>query len=86
MTIEKKAWPELFKAVLDGRKTFDVRLADFNCQPGDTLVLKEWDPRTKEYTGRTAEKRVTFVFRTKRQPFWSEEEAEKHGFQIIAFT
>lgn len=47
MRIEKKCWPEYFNKVLEGKKTFDFRLADFECKEGDILVLKEWDPNTK---------------------------------------
>ena len=85
MTIEKKIWPEYFQAISDGDKTFELRLADFKCQPGDTLMLKEWSPDTKEYTGRTIEKQVTYVLKTKDVKFWSNEEIEKHGLQIISF-
>ena len=86
MKIEKKAWPELFEKVLSGDKTFDVRLADSKIKIGDLLVLKEWDPKTKSYTGREIEKKVTFALQSKDlKKFWTKEEIEKHGFQIIAF-
>lgn len=83
--IEKKVWPEYFQKILDGVKTYELRLADFDCQSGDTLILKEWDPTTKEYTGREIEKTVTCVGKTKGLTFWSKEEIEKYGYQIIAF-
>lgn len=83
--IEKKTWPEMFKAVRSGKKTFDLRLADWQCQEGDILVLKEWDPKRKKYTGRVLEKKVTFVLKTKDIKFFSKEEIEKHGFQVIGF-
>ena len=85
MRIEKKVWPKFFQKILDGDKTFELRLADFECKPGDILVLKEWDPETKKYTGRVLEKRVTYVIKTKVIKFWPEEDVEKYGFQIIAF-
>jgi hypothetical protein len=84
-TIEKKVWPDYYQKILDDEKHYELRLADFECNPGDVLVLREWDPETKEYTGRKMEKSVTFVGKTKGQKFWSEEEVEKHGFQIISF-
>lgn len=84
MRIEKKAWPEYFQKVFDGDKTFDVRLADFECKPGDVLVLKEWDPKTKQYTGRVIEKKVKYVLKTKELPF-AKEEVDQCGFQVIAF-
>lgn len=85
MRIEKKTWPEYFQKIVDGVKTYELRLADFECGPGDVLVLREWNPKTKQYTGRTIEKTVTYVGKTKGQTFWPKEDVEKFGFQIIAF-
>lgn len=85
MLIEKKIHPQYFQAILDGKKTFELRLADFACQEGDFLLLKEWDPQTKEYTGREMEKKVSYVIKTKNITFWSKEEIDKHGFQVIGF-
>ena len=85
MNIEKKVWPEYFQKIVDGVKTYELRLADFECKPGDILILKEWNPKTKEYTGRSIKKTVTYVGKTKDQLFWPKEEVEKYGFQIIAF-
>ena len=85
MKIEKKVWPEFFQKIIDGDKTFELRLADFKCNIGDTLLLREWNPKTKKYTGRTLEKNVTYVIKTKGIKFWPKEEIEKFGFQIIAF-
>ncbi len=45
MRIEKKCWPEFFQKLADGTKTYELRLADWECNPGDTLVLREWDPK-----------------------------------------
>jgi len=83
--IEKKVWPKYFQAIVEGRKNFEVRLADFDCKEGDILVLREWDPNKKEYTGRVIEKEVTYVARTKDFNFWSKGEVEKYGYQIIGF-
>ena len=85
MIIEKKIWPEYFKKIKSGEKTFELRLADWECNVGDTLVLKEWDPKTKTFTGNEIKKKVTYVLKTKELEFWSQEEIEKYGFQIISF-
>ncbi|MBI2483549.1 DUF3850 domain-containing protein [Candidatus Uhrbacteria bacterium] len=86
MRHEKKIWPEYFQAILEGRKKFELRLADWSCATGDVLVLREWDPVTKEYTGRTVEKEVAYVLRTKgAEQFWSPEDIQQYGFQIISF-
>lgn len=84
MTIEKKTWPEFFEKVLSGQKTYDVRVADFKCSPGDTLVLKEYDPETKKYTGREITKKVGFVGSLKDFNFWPQEDLEKYGLQVIS--
>lgn len=84
MRIEKKTWPEFFEKVLNGEKTFELRLADFKCKSGDTLVLREWDPKTKKYTGRTLEKTVAYVINTKNVRFHTDKEIEKYGFYVIS--
>ncbi|MCX6701892.1 MAG: DUF3850 domain-containing protein [Candidatus Zambryskibacteria bacterium] len=84
MKIEKKCWPELFDEIVSGKKAFELRLADWECKAGDILVLKEWDPKTKEYTGREIEKEITYVLKTKDMHYWPEEDIEKYGFQIIS--
>ena len=83
MEIRKKLWKEYFDRVASGEKKFEIRLADFSCNPGDTLLLEEWDPDTKQYTGRQISKKVTYVAKTNECTFWDEKEIEKHGFQII---
>ena len=86
MKIEKKIWPKYFETILSGEKTFELRLADWDCKENDILVLKEWDPEKEKYTGRKVEKQVGYVARIKplQLTFWSAEEVEKHGLQIIS--
>ncbi len=83
-TIEKKAWPELFEAVRTRRKQYDFRLGDVRAKVGDTLVLREWDPKSKTYTGRRLRRRVTYVSRTKGQKFWPRKLVEKYGFILLS--
>ena len=81
----KKVWPEYFKEILSGNKNYELRLADWSCSPGDILILQEWDPLTKEFTGRTIKKEITYVEKTKGLEFWSKEDIESYGYQIISF-
>ena len=81
---KKKILPEYFEKIANGEKTYELRLADWDCQPGDTLLLIEIDSETKQPTGRTLQKKVGFVGKTKGLDFWSKEDIEKHGFQIIS--
>ena len=81
--IEVKA--KYFKAVVEGRKRFEVRLADFRCKPGDVLVLKEQDSKTDKLTGRKIECEVLYKFNTKDiERFYSKEEIDKYGLVILA--
>ncbi len=82
--IEKKVWPEYFQKIVDGTKKFELRLADFSVAEGDELVLREWNPETRLYTGRQISKKVTYVLKTKDVTFWSQEDIDKYGLQIIA--
>lgn len=85
MIIKKKIWPEYFDAVSFGKKKYELRLADFEIGEGDVLFLEEWNPETKEYTGRSMEKKVTYVGKFKMdQLFWPEEEIKEKGIQIIS--
>lgn len=84
MKIEKKIHPQYFDKIASGEKNFELRLADWECSPGDTLLLREWDPKTKEYTGREIEKKVTYVLKTKDINLWPPEDVKKYGYQIIA--
>ncbi|MEK7461583.1 MAG: DUF3850 domain-containing protein [Patescibacteria group bacterium] len=85
--VEKKCNSEYFQTILDGRKTFELRLNDFDIEEGDIFVLKEWNTETKGYTGRTLEKKVGFVGKWKMRDlakFNPIEEFEHKGFQIIS--
>jgi hypothetical protein len=84
MRIEKKVYKKYFDSILSGDKKFELRLADWDCAIGDVLVLREVD-ENKNYTGRKIAKDVTYVIRTKDIDFFTKDEVEKHGFQIISF-
>ncbi|MEK7181233.1 MAG: DUF3850 domain-containing protein [Patescibacteria group bacterium] len=84
-TINKKIWPEYFDVVSSGKKKFELRLNDFEAKEGDTLILEEWDPKTKSYTGRKIEKKITFVWKFKTgETFWPESEIKEKGLQVLS--
>ena len=83
--IDKKVWPQYFDKLLSGEKNYELRLGDFKPKPGNILILKEWDPKTENYTGRQIEKEVTYTATFKISDlFWPKEEIEKHGISIIS--
>ena len=63
MIHELKTWPEYFKDVAAGIKTFELRKNDRDFQVGDELVLKEYDPKEDKYSGRYRTVLVMNVFR-----------------------
>jgi 8-oxo-dGTP diphosphatase len=81
--IKKKIWPEYFELVKSGKKKFELRLADFVIKEGDTLVLQEWDPNTKEYTGRELEVRPNYILKFDINKFGQAEEIKKNGMYVI---
>jgi hypothetical protein len=81
--IRKKCWPELFKLVLSGKKNAEIRLADFDLKTGDTLVLEEWNPKTKNYTGRKLQKKVKSFVKVDVAKMHSLEDIRKNGFYLI---
>ena len=83
--IHKKVWSEYFEEIISGKKKLELRLADFEVNEGDTLVLEEWNKDKKEYTGRKIKVIATYIFKTKDQTFWPPKEVEKYGFQVIQF-
>lgn len=84
MRLEKKTTKEFFEKIASGEKNFDVRLADFECRSGDTIVLKEWDEKKGEYTGRKLEREVSFVLNTKDLSFWNKKDVQSFGYQVLA--
>jgi hypothetical protein len=83
--IHKKILSEYFQKVLSGEKRTELRLADFEVNKGDILVLVEIDDYTKKETGRKIEVNVSYVMKTKDCTYWSEDDIDKYGFQIIQF-
>ncbi|MFA6423295.1 MAG: DUF3850 domain-containing protein [Patescibacteria group bacterium] len=83
--IHKKVWCEYFEKIISGEKKLELRLADFEVNKGDILVLEEWDKDTKSYTGRKVEATANYILKTKDVNFWPKEEIEKYGYQIIQF-
>lgn len=61
MTHDLKIWPEFFTEVLSRVKKFEYRQTrDRTFAVGDTLLLREWCPKRKEYTGLTCTRIVTY--------------------------
>lgn len=56
-----KTWPEYFRAIQQGFKTFEIRKEDRGFAIGDELRLREWDPDTGKYTGAVIIRHVCYI-------------------------
>lgn len=56
-----KTWPIMFNATLNGIKNFEFRIDDREFKKGDWLLLQEYEPTKKEYSGRELLVKVTFI-------------------------
>ena len=83
--IKKKVWPDYFKLIKSGKKKFELRLADFKVKEGDILILEEWDPKKKEYTGRKIRRKIKYILKFKLNDFGQEKEIKKKGIYILQF-
>ena len=83
--IEKKIWPKYFKKIKNKKKHFEIRLADFKIKKGDILILKQWNPKTKKYTGRKLKFKAGLIFKIPKdiKRFYSKNKIEKYGFYVI---
>ena len=65
-----KIEPAYFQAVLEGRKTFEVRYNDRGFNAGDTVKLIEWNPYYACYTGMKLVKRIGYVSSFSQKENW----------------
>lgn len=93
--IHKKISPGYFEAILSGEKTFEYRVNDFECEPGDILILEEYEydkgqetTDGRHPTGRSIRKKVGYVAHTKDFDWLDRPDVkadfEKYGAQIIS--
>lgn len=83
MTIKKKIYPGFFEDVLYHNKRFEIRMDVDHIIQGDTLILAEWDPDRKRFTGRSIRCAVIYVFRGDN---YEHDYGLKPGYCVIGFT
>ncbi|MEK6906865.1 MAG: DUF3850 domain-containing protein [Nanoarchaeota archaeon] len=83
MNIEKKIWSENFQKIVSGKKNTEIRLADFNLKVGDTLTLREYNPKTKKYTGRFIAREVKKLNKVDLLSIYKPKDIKKYGIYLI---
>jgi hypothetical protein len=58
-----KVWPQYFKDVESGKKTFELSKDDRDYRVDDTVCLSEWDPVTEEFTNEAVTKKILYILR-----------------------
>ena len=61
MKHEIKSEPSYFQPVWVGVKSFEIRQNDRDYKLYDEIVLQEWDPEEREYTGREVEGHIVYI-------------------------
>lgn len=80
--IEKKLWPDYFEK--DETALLDSKLADFDLQSGDQIKFREWDPTTKQYTGREYVRTVKNILKQESPTkYWTPEQLKEYGIYLI---
>lgn len=83
MEVHKKIWPEFFELIKSGKKNCELRLADFSIAKGDMLVLEEFDPNKKEYTGRKLVKKIKALHRVDLARMYNIEDVKSKGLYLM---
>jgi hypothetical protein len=74
-----KTWPEYYREIANGNKTFELRKDDRPYDTGDKLILQEYNPATGKYTGEELKFNVGYVYR-------GTEFGLKEGYCIMSLT
>jgi hypothetical protein len=83
-TIIKKIWPDKFD--LDKGLNLDFRLGDFDLEAGDRIIFREWNPDTKEFTGREYTKIVKQAIKSESPArYWTPEQMKEHGMWLLEY-
>lgn len=61
MIHELKTWPRFYGPINAGIKNFEIRMNDRGFDVGDVLILREYDPVEKAYSGDFTIKRVLYL-------------------------
>lgn len=81
---ELKTWPEFFADIAANRKTFELRRDDRGFKVGDTLELREYDPKTKSYTGRMVFRSVKHLLEHRPDAGCAATFGLQHGYVIMS--
>lgn len=82
--IYKLITKKYFNDIKNGNKKFEVRLNNFKCKKRDIIVLIEINNKGI-YTGNIMCKKINYILNLNKLKFYSKEEIDKYGYQIIQF-
>lgn len=85
MEVIKKSWPEFFSKHKSHKRCSEVRLADFDLRSGDTILLKEFNPKNRKFTGREARRKCKAVQKFSPLKHYTMAQLKKYGLYVIEF-
>ena len=71
-----KTWPSYWEEVVNGVKDFELRKDDRGFREGDILILAEYYPITKKFTGRETRRKIKYIL-------YENERGLKKGYCIL---
>ena len=81
-----KSWVGLFEPILNGEKTHDFRVMDRDFKVGDICLLREYEPVTREYTGRSVLVKITYITSSKHGHCAFSPHAMHQGMAILSIS
>jgi hypothetical protein len=86
-THELKSWSMFFKDIKSGARTSDIRwTGDRRFAVGDILQLREYNPVTAEYTGRSQKVVITYIQQNKSNPCAISNDALRDDYAVLSIA
>ncbi len=85
MEVAKKSLPEFFSKYKSGKRCAEIRLADFDLRSGDAILLKEYNPKNRKFTGRKVRRKCRSVSKFNPLKHYSMAQLKKYGLYVIEF-
>jgi hypothetical protein len=82
--IALKSWPENFAEIEKGCRV-DLRINDKPYKHGSMLLFQEFNPETKQYTGKTATRQIKRITPWKPAEYYAPEQIRTQGIAVLGW-
>jgi len=84
VTHELKSWPLFFNETEDGVRSHELRRNDRDFKQGDYLLMREYNPITLEYTGRSHMVQITLITENTHNPCAESPKGLNDGYCVLS--